>query len=322
MFRIRLRSYWLEEKKNCSERAAAFPLRPAQTAVRNAIYEIRGISCEGGLRSASDSSAYTMSDCSSSAHKSSLSFVDSLSSFLAQIFHYLLCSCIYKSKTTSVLKIAVYQQVIHPFIHSQPVILCIYTGIESPSKETEFGTGMSEANFPIEVDDMIVLLLGAPSANPNLQGKMKGITRLEKLMFLVERETEIKEILSEDMEFSAHNFGPFSSKIYQAIDVLASAELVLDSSAFADTQEDTWESQDVIGKAVGDPYATRDIELTDRGRKYYKALVEELGLGVEEELSSFKKRFGGLPLRQLVRYVYKAYPDYTENSIIKDEILS
>ena len=173
----------------------------------------------------------------------------------------------------------------------------------------------------LEVDDIIVLLLGAPSSNPTLAGRLKGVTRLEKLMFLIEQETNISDVIQEEMDFTAHNFGPFSAKIYQMLDVLAAAQLVKDSSKPSDSTEDSWEVSEVIGGPI-DPFATRDFELTERGRRYYQALIAELPRRVETDLSKFKDRFGKLPLRQLVRYVYQNYPDYTENSVIKDEILN
>lgn len=179
---------------------------------------------------------------------------------------------------------------------------------------------MNEQGTIFEVDDAIILLLGAPSTVSSLDGRLEGVTRLEKLMFLLERETVFEALLSEEMDFAAHNFGPFSSKIYQALNVLAAADLIVDSSKASKSNDDTWEARELIGRPVEDPYATRDIELTDRGRRYYKALISELPPDVEAEISQFKQRFASLPLRQLVRYVYKSYPTFTEKSLIKDDI--
>jgi hypothetical protein len=55
---------------------------------------------------------------------------------------------------------------------------------------------MSE-QVTFEVDDAIVLLLGAPSKFHNLEGRLEGITRLEKLIFLMEKETPLGEKLTE-----------------------------------------------------------------------------------------------------------------------------
>ena len=182
--------------------------------------------------------------------------------------------------------------------------------------------GMQATKLPIEVDDAIVLLLGAPSDSLARRGRIDGITRLEKLIFLVEHETDLRTLLTEHADFEAYNFGPFSGKVYQAVDTLVAAGLLEDSAELASSRDDSWEAEKVVGTQPADPYATRNFALTDRGRKYYKALIAELPPLTEKLLEQFKTRFGALPLRQLIRYVYKKYPDFTKNSLIKDEILS
>lgn len=180
---------------------------------------------------------------------------------------------------------------------------------------------MAEEETPIEVDDAIVLLLGAPSSSPALQDRIEGVTRLEKLIFLLEQESDLQQLLDETAEFEAYNFGPFSSKIYQAVDTLSAAGLLEDSAELASSREDSWETEEVVGAQPADAYATRNFELTERGCRYYKALLNELPPSAEKTLGEFKARFAALPLRQLIRYVYKKYPDFTHNSLIKDEIL-
>lgn len=181
----------------------------------------------------------------------------------------------------------------------------------------------------LQIDDAIVLLLGTPwkrGGHDTRDGRLEGVTRLEKLIFLLENETSAKEWLAEDPEFVAHNFGPFSAKVYQAIDLLAGAGIIEDSSTPARTDEDTWEEENVIGAAfpLGDRYITRDLSLTERGWRYYRALTKELPAGALDELIDFKDRFATIPLRQLVRYVYQQpnYEPYLEKSLIKDDILS
>lgn len=172
----------------------------------------------------------------------------------------------------------------------------------------------------IETDDLVVLLLGAPGVSSQPSGRIEGITRLEKLVFLIEKERAPKW-LTEDAGFVSHNFGPFSSKIYMAVDTLVAAGLLKDSGSIAASTEDAWETENIIGEATSDPYATRNFELTERGRRYYDALISELPEGVEQELSEFKTRFAALPLRQLIRYVYERHPDFTDKSIIRDDVL-
>jgi hypothetical protein len=174
---------------------------------------------------------------------------------------------------------------------------------------------------PLETDDAIILVLGAPGGKER-QGYLEGVTRLEKLIFLLERETPARDWMTEKADFASYRFGPFSSKVYQAADTLAAAGLIRDSATPARSEEDDWESlaalvdqEDVL------PYTTRTFELTERGKKYYGALLDELPPDAEQVLQSFKTRFGRLPLRQLVRYVYERYPEFTNKSEIRDDIL-
>ena len=172
----------------------------------------------------------------------------------------------------------------------------------------------------LEIDDAIVLLVGAPGANERDRGRIEGITRLEKLLFLLEKETDAPHWLKEDAGFSSDNFGPFSAKAYQEIEMLTSAGLVEDSARLTDSAEDTWETENIIGEEPADPYATRDLSLTEKGRRY-EALLSELPEGAEEVVAELKRRFGSMPLRRLIRYVYQRYPEFTDKSIIRDEIL-
>jgi hypothetical protein len=181
-------------------------------------------------------------------------------------------------------------------------------------------TGKSSASV-LEVDDVIVLLLGAPGPTEGDRGRIEGITRLEKLLFLLERETDATHWLKEDAGFSSNNFGPFSAKAYQEIEMLTSAGLVDDSARLTDSVEDTWETEHIIGEESVDPYATRNLSLTEKGHRYYKALLSELPENAEEVVAEVKHRFGSMPLRRLIRHVYQRYPDFTDKSIIRDQIL-
>lgn len=174
---------------------------------------------------------------------------------------------------------------------------------------------------PIQTDDAVVLLLGAPGGR-EAQGHLEGVTRLEKLIFLLERETLAREWITELAEFRSYRFGPFSSKVYEAVDKLTAADMLRDSAKSSGDVEDRWESVSALmDEGDLDPYTTRDFALTERGQRYYRALLSELPSNAERVLSEFKDRFARLPLRQLVRYVYERYPQFTDQSEIRDEVL-
>ena len=83
---------------------------------------------------------------------------------------------------------------------------------------------MGPTTRAIETDDVIVLLLGAPGG-PEAPGNLDDVTRLEKLVFLLEHETPVRSWVTEVAEFRSHKFGPFSAKIYRAVDTLSAYEL-------------------------------------------------------------------------------------------------
>jgi hypothetical protein len=185
--------------------------------------------------------------------------------------------------------------------------------------------GLNVSKLAVEVDDAVVLLLGASSGVVTLRGRLEGITRLEKLIFLLERETSLGAYLSDDAAFIAYNFGPFSPKIYQEVETLAAAGLLTDFAVPTDDAADAWERLTAIDAAEEvrpeDAYTTRNFALTELGRRYYDVLASQLPAKVLQDLSGFKDRFAALPLRQLVRHVYKNYPEYTKRSLIRDDIL-
>lgn len=172
---------------------------------------------------------------------------------------------------------------------------------------------------PVETDDVVVLVLGAPGG-PWEQGHLDGVTRLEKLIFLLERETPAREWLTDLADFRSHRFGPFSSRIYQAVNKLVAAGLVEDSAQKSSSEAESWEASNLIGDGSR-PYTNRSFTLTPVGREYYAALLRDLPTDAEPTLERFKNKFGALPLRQLVRYVYQRYPEFTDKSEIRDDIL-
>lgn len=192
---------------------------------------------------------------------------------------------------------------------------------QQDGRRRDYARAMNEQQPEVETDDVIVLLLGAPGG-PYERGFLPGITRLEKLVFLLERETPVARWLTETADFRSHRFGPFSAKVYRAVNVLRQAGMLEDSAARTDDTEERWEDINVVGLQDVDPYTERTFRLTDRGLKYYAALVQELGeREPEHALKAFKDRYAQLPLTQLVRYVYKVYPEFTDKSEIRDRVL-
>lgn len=156
----------------------------------------------------------------------------------------------------------------------------------------------------IETDDLIVLLMGAPSRHSQLRDKVSGVTRLEKLIFLMHERDALQPHLKETPHFVADKFGPFSLDVYKAVETLEAAGLLREQSREASTSDDLWESDELIGLSEGPAYTERHFELTELGKKYFGVLKTIVPKATLDDVAALKDRFGSLPLRQLIRYVY------------------
>ena len=71
-----------------------------------------------------------------------------------------------------------------------------------------------------------------------------------------------------------------------------------------------------------DPYEEETFRLTDTGTAFTKQIYDSLSQSQQQLLRQFKSRLSAAPLRAVLRYVYKTYPEYSSNSIIKEEVFA
>jgi len=155
-----------------------------------------------------------------------------------------------------------------------------------------------------------------------------GVTRLEKLLFLLQRETNFEKMDS-FYEFTAHNYGPFSKEVYEALDFLEGFELIqvkerIHSSYYTNvgeilllqaiSEEDVSETTTINSEGVTEKL----FLLTESGHKVAQKLRETIEKRRPKDIDGLKsivRRYGKLPLNQLIRYVYRQYPEMTVKSI-------
>lgn len=178
------------------------------------------------------------------------------------------------------------------------------------------------ADERIEKADLILLLLAAPTKHEALAFRCDGITRLEKLLFLVEKETALDREIDETFSFEPYHYGPYSKEVYAAVDFLRALQLLderrIDTTSGYDLSEEL-EALDEFD-VNEDQYVERRLLLTADGKDVARMLSRQLSPTGQGALSEIKDRYGAMPLRQLLRYVYATYPDYAARSRIKDRI--
>ena len=182
------------------------------------------------------------------------------------------------------------------------------------------------ASIHLDREDVVLLVL---KANEELfqRESFNGITRLEKILFLIEKETDFEGI-ADFFVFKAHNFGPFSKEVYEAVDFLASCDLItIREKSYvsyyagmgeASLREEIDASSDDGGSDNVIEATEKVFSLTPQGRKVADIMHAAVRRRRPKDIAELERilvRFVNLPLNQLIRYVYTRYPAMTVKSI-------
>jgi hypothetical protein len=184
--------------------------------------------------------------------------------------------------------------------------------------------------MPIESGmDMLLLLLYAKGATEKVNEPIQGITRLEKLIFLL-NQIDIFHKYFSDYNFEPYDFGPFSSELYDDIEILKDENLVetnkISTEYFveiSDAEKAMEEQRDFKENIIesDEKQETEIYELSENGKKVANILFNELSSREKNLLEEIKKEFNSISLFQLIRYVYLKYPESTAYSKIREKIL-
>ncbi len=184
--------------------------------------------------------------------------------------------------------------------------------------------------LPINSKSLLLSIIGLPESD--LSGELGGITRLQKLVFLLEREYGIQA--SEDQEFVPYKAGPYSAKLYDDLEFLENLGYLKSEIVGEMTHEEALEidalnfedfvssnSDERIGSA--DAYLERSFQLTERGKSKVKELLNKPDYRpLVEGIKKVKSKYGKYSLSDLLYYVYSKYPEMTTESEIKNKVLS
>lgn len=168
---------------------------------------------------------------------------------------------------------------------------------------------------PLDTEDLILLILselGDPSG-------FRGITRLEKLLFLITQEGKLGPNVKSP-EFLAYKYGPFSKDVYDAVEFLRSIELVQPEEQERGSADELVELSD-LDPDTALAYEPKTFSLTDSGRTVASKLADRLSPDARRSIDSVVREYGRMPLSQLIRNVYSRYPEFTSKSLIRQRVL-
>lgn len=173
---------------------------------------------------------------------------------------------------------------------------------------------------PIETGlDVVLALLYAPGTSGSEGEPVCGITRLQKLLFLLWKEGKIYEDLPNLYNFKAYDFGPCIDDLYDDLDFAEDIELISiqevpSGNEFEGGDEDAFLAD--FGFRLVKRVTRKDFALTNAGQEAAKEIYDNLDAQRRQRLDQIKRRFNSMPFFDLLRYVYRKYPKFAKKSVL------
>lgn len=189
------------------------------------------------------------------------------------------------------------------------------------------------SKIKIKRRNLVLMLVGLDEAG-ELRDSIGGITRLQKFIFLLEKECGLVPT-DEGFEFSPYKAGPYSSKLYDDLEFLENlnfleSEIEGEATDAEAAEVDLLDFDELIGEIgdghdgakTADAYEERRFGLTDKGvQKIEKILKNREYEPFVEGIRKIKSKYGHHSLNDLLYHVYTHYPNMTTESEIKDNVL-
>lgn len=174
--------------------------------------------------------------------------------------------------------------------------------------------------------DLMVALLHSPGSTGKTFEEIKGITRLEKLVFLLLKEGDFEDKLAEELDYEAYDYGPYSGEVYDLVEALEDIGVLnVDRKETSDFKENIDEIYLEYSEDQNPPLDKHiDIYRLDeeKGEKIWQENVKDKFTSEElKKIERIKSKYNEIELRELLTYVYENYPESTKESKILDEIL-
>lgn len=181
--------------------------------------------------------------------------------------------------------------------------------------------------------DLLMLLIGL-SEDGRPTASVSGITRLQKFLYLLEREAGIVPT-GDGFAFEPYKAGPYSSKLYDDLELLENLRLLEAEATAESTDTETADLsrltyEDLVGgfDQLEQPndedraFEERRFSLTQKGLRRVEDLLKAGTLEpVVDGIRTIKSKYGHYSLSDLLYCVYSKYPEMTSESEILDKVL-
>jgi hypothetical protein len=150
-----------------------------------------------------------------------------------------------------------------------------------------------------------------------LLGKIKGITRIMKYLFLLSAEKGIGRYLKDYYQFIPHQLGPFDKRVYTDLENLRKEGLIekipLPRISLSEIEREIF---NLFEKEEG----VFQYQLTEKGREFAKKIIKGIDKEIIRAIQEVKGKYGRYPLLKLLEEIYLKYPEYQAKSKVFKEI--
>jgi uncharacterized protein YwgA len=176
---------------------------------------------------------------------------------------------------------------------------------------------------------LLLMLLASPGYRGEDAEPIQGTTRLQKLLFLLEREADVRASEGEDFQFTPWKFGPVSKELYDDLEKLENLGLLETDpvSASSPTELDEYglSFNDLMGEEESQAREISEekrYKLSKEGLRWVQRHIDaKKDKETIDSIRRIKAKYGALSLQDLLHYVYTKYPDMTSASEIKSRVL-
>jgi uncharacterized protein YwgA len=186
---------------------------------------------------------------------------------------------------------------------------------ETEQAEQVLGLDPALSSLPA-IKELMVLLLHAP--NQRGDSAVRGMTRLQKLLFVVEQK------LASQTRSYAFNYGPFNEEVNDAARALEVAGFIRNAQAVASGKPSFHQMMAAITERAGPEDEGKIVvfALNDEGHAAAEKLRQS-SPGYEQLfkfVESLRKEWDTGNLNDLVDRVYETWPKYAAKSRIREEV--
>lgn len=165
----------------------------------------------------------------------------------------------------------------------------------------------------VSLKELMILLLD--TQNPKTgEATVRGITRLQKLLFVLEQ-----RLGNDPSRFYAYTYGPFDEQVNDAADALQTKGLLEGSSHITEEPPSVEEMMASVLRRRGQRDEPQVFALTKEGRAAAERLRRSNAAYAQlfERIRTLREEWDR---PDLIERVYEAFPEYTTQSAIKNQV--